>query len=35
MGNRIRLLIQLDLASFEEQRRLTLPFIRRVPGETG
>jgi len=30
MGSLNRLLDQLDLASLEEQRRLTLPFIRRV-----
>lgn len=30
-----RLLDQLDLASLEEQRRLTLPFIRRVLGDAG
>jgi DnaA family protein len=30
MGSLHRLLDQLDLASLEEQRRLTLPFIRRV-----
>ena len=34
MGSLNRLLDQLDLASLEEQRRLTLPFIRRVLGET-
>ena len=35
MGSLNRLLDQLDLASLEEQRRLTLPFIRRVLGDTG
>jgi DnaA family protein len=35
MGSLNRLLDQLDLASLEEQRRLTLPFIRRVLGESG
>jgi len=35
MGSLNRLLDQLDLASLEEQRRLTLPFIRHVLGESG
>ena len=35
MGSLHRLLDQLDLASLEEQRRLTLPFIRRVLGDAG
>lgn len=35
MGSLNRLLDQLDLASLEEQRRLTLPFIRRVLGDAG
>jgi DnaA family protein len=33
MGRLNRLLDQLDLASLEEQRRLTLPFARRVLGD--
>jgi DnaA family protein len=35
MGSLNRLLDQLDLASLEQQRRLTLPFIRRVLGDPG
>jgi DnaA family protein len=35
MGSLNRMLDQLDLASLEEQRRLTLPFIRRVLGDAG
>jgi DnaA family protein len=35
MASLNRLLDQLDLASLEEQRRVTLPFIRRVLGDTG
>ncbi len=35
MGSLNRLLDQLDLASLEEQRRVTLPFIRRVLGDAG
>jgi DnaA family protein len=35
MGTLNRMLDQLDLASLEEQRRLTLPFIRRVLGDAG
>jgi DnaA family protein len=34
MGSLNRLLDQLDVASLEEQRRVTLPFVRRVLGET-
>jgi DnaA family protein len=35
MSSLHRLLDQLDVASLEEQRRLTLPFIRRVLGDAG
>lgn len=35
MGSLHRLLDQLDIASLQEQRRLTLPFIRRVLGDEG
>lgn len=35
MGSLNRLLDQLDLASLEERRRLTLPFIRQVLGDAG
>jgi DnaA family protein len=35
IGNLHALLDRLDLAALEEQRRLTLPFIRRVLGDTG